>query len=137
MSRNNKVEILLWDDKCIERELIEEMLIKIGCNITSVNDEAECLTQLSNRRFSLVIFDQAIPYLDVKGFLDKLAEIDPFTPIAMMATLSIEFYEEKYGDTNIDFLIFKPFEYVQLQKLVEEATELSRKLRGKGAAGTE
>jgi DNA-binding NtrC family response regulator len=131
-----KVEILLWDDKNTERELIEEMLVKIGCNIISVNDELECLTQFSNRRFSLVIFDQAIPHLDVKGFLDKLAEIDPFTPIAMMATLNIEYYEKKYGDTNIDFLIFKPFEYVQLQKLIDEAMELSGKLRGRSFAGT-
>lgn len=135
MSKNNKTEILLWDDKRLERELIEEMLFKIGCNVASVNDEVECLRRFGNKRYNLLIFDQGVPYLDVKGFLDKLAEIDPFTPIAMMATLSIQFYEQKYGDANIDFLIFKPFEYVQLQKLVEEAVELSRRLRGRAAAG--
>ncbi len=129
------MQVLLWDDKRIERELIEEMLFKIGCNVTSVNDEVECLTKFSDKRYNLLIFDQGVPYLDVKGFLEKLAEIDPFTPVAMMATLNIEFYEKKYGDTNIDFLVFKPFEYIQLQSLVEEAMELSRRLQQKGTAG--
>jgi hypothetical protein len=51
------------------------------------------------------------------------------TPIAMMATLAVEFYEKKFGDSNIDFLMVKPFELVQLQKLVEEAVELAERLK--------
>ena len=124
-----KTEILLWDKHTTERELVEEMLTNLGFDVTAVSNEHDCLREFSNRRYDLVIFDQNLPDLDVRKFVDELAEIDQMTPIAMMATLAIEFYEKRFGDSNIDFLIVKPFELVQLQKLVKEAVELAERLK--------
>ena len=130
MPNDKKIEILLWDRHRTERDLIEEMLTKIGCNVTAVRDEHECLRKFRDRKYNLVIFDQDLPDLDVRGFVDDLGEIDELTPVAMMATLDVEFYEEKYGDSNIDFLIVKPFELAQLRNLVEEAMSLCQRLKG-------
>ncbi len=130
MPNDKKIEILLWDRHRTERELIEEMLTKIGCNVTAVRDEHECLRKFRDKKYNLVIFDQDLPDLDVRGFVDDLGDIDELTPVAMMATLDVEFYEEKYGDSNIDFLIVKPFELAQLRNLVEEAMSLCRRLTG-------
>jgi len=124
-----KTEILLWDKHATERELVEEMLTNLGFEVTAVSNEHDCLTEFSKRKYDLVIFDQGLPDLDVREFVDELAEIDQMTPIAMMATLAIEFYEKRFGDSNIDFLIVKPFELVQLQKLVKEAVELAERLK--------
>ena len=124
-----KTEILLWDKNSTERELVEEMLTNLGFNVTAVSDERDCLREFSSRKYDLVIFDQGLPDLDVRRFVDELAEIDQMTPIAMMATLAVEFYEERFGDSNIDFLIVKPFELVQLRRLVEEAVELAERLK--------
>ena len=122
-------QILLWDKHSTERELVEEMLTNLGFNVTAVSDEHDCLREFSNRKYDLVIFDQGLPDLDVRKFVDELAEINQMTPIAMMATLAVEFYEKRFGDSNIDFLIVKPFELVQLKKLVEEAVELAERLK--------
>ncbi len=130
MSKDNKIDILLWDKHRTERELIKEMLTEIGCNVTAVRDEHECLRKFREGKYNLVIFDQALPDLDVKGFVGDLGEIDELTPVAMMATLDVEFYEQKYGDSNIDFLILKPFELVQLRNLVKEAMTLWQRLKG-------
>ena len=130
MPNDKKIEILLWDRHRTERELIKEMLTKVGCNVTAVRDEHECLRKFGDRKYNLVIFDQDLPDLDVRGFVDDLGEIDELTPVAMMATLDVEFYEEKYGDSNIDFLIVKPFELAQLRNLVEEAMNLCQRLKG-------
>lgn len=129
MLKGRKIEILLWDKDTTERELIGEMLTTVGCNVTAVSHEHDCLTKFRSRKYDLVIFEQGLPGLDVKKFVDELAEIDQLTPIAMMATLDVEFYEKRYGDSNIDFLIIKPFELIQLQKLVQEAVELSERLK--------
>ena len=131
MSIDNKIDILLWDKHRTERELIKEMLTEIGCNVTAVRDEHECLRKFREGKYNLVIFDQALPDLDVRGFVGDLGEIDELTPVAMMATLDVEFYEEKYGDSNIDFLIVKPFDLVQLRNLVEEAMRLCQRLKGR------
>ena len=124
-----KTEILLWDKHSTERDLVEEMLTNLGFNVTAVSDEHDCLIEFSNRKYDLVIFDQGLPDLDVRRFVDELATIDQMTPIAMMATLAVEFYEKRFGDSNIDFLIVKPFELVQLRKLVEEAVQLAERLK--------
>ena len=131
MPNDKKIEILLWDKHRTERELIKEMLTKIGCNVAAVRDEHECLRKFRDKKYNLVIFDQGLPDLDVRGFVDDLGEIDELTPVAMMATLDVEFYEQKYGDANIDFLIVKPFELVQLRNLVEEAMRLCLRLKGR------
>ena len=123
------MDILLWDKESIERELIKEMLINVGCNVTAVRDELSCLAKLKNRKYDLVIFDQGLPDIDVRGFVEELAEIDPLVPIAMMGTLSVAFYEEHYGDSGIDFIITKPFDLAQLQKFVEEALEFRQRLK--------
>jgi DNA-binding response OmpR family regulator len=130
LSKDNKIDILLWDKHRTERELIKEMLTEIGCNVTAVRDEHECLRKFREGKYNLVIFDQALPDLDVRGFVGDLGEIDELTPVAMMATLDVEFYEQKYGDSNIDFLILKPFELVQLRNLVKEAMALWQRLKG-------
>jgi DNA-binding response OmpR family regulator len=130
LSKDNKIDILLWDKHRTERELIKEMLTEIGCNVTAVRDEHECLRKFREGKYNLVIFDQDLPDLDVRGFVGDLGEIDELTPVAMMATLDVEFYEQKYGDSNIDFLILKPFELVQLRNLVKEAMTLWQRLKG-------
>jgi len=125
-----KIEILLWDKHTAERELVEEMLMNIGCNVTAVVNQEDCLAEFSKKKYELLIFEQGLPELDVNKFVEELAEIDSLTPIAMMATLAIEFYEKRYGHSNIDFLLVKPFELVQLRRLIEEASELSGRLKG-------
>ena len=129
LPNDKKIEILLWDRHRTERELVNEMLTKIGCDVTAVRDEHECLRKFRGRKYNLVIFDQDLPDLDVRGFVDDLGEIDELTPVAMMVTLDVEFYQEKYGDSNIDFLIVKPFDLGQLRNLVEEAMRLCQRLK--------
>jgi DNA-binding response OmpR family regulator len=129
LPNDKKIEILLWDKHRTEREVVNEMLTKIGCDVTAVRDEHECLREFRDRKYNLVIFDQDLPTFDVRGFVDDLGEIDELTPVAMMVTLDVEFYQEKYGDSNIDFLIVKPFDLGQLRNLVEEAMRLCQRLK--------
>lgn len=132
MSTSMGIEILLWDQHRTEREVIKEMLAKLGCQVTAVREEDECLSKFREGKYDLVIFDQGLPELDVNEFLDDLAEIDPLTPVAMLATLDFEYYEARYGDSNIDFIIVKPFEFIQLQELVKEASELGERVKASG-----
>lgn len=132
MSARKDIEILLWDQHRTEREVIKEMLVKLGCQVTAVREEDECLTKFRQGKYDLVIFDQGLPELDVNEFLADLADIDQLTPVAMLATLDFEYYETRYGDSNIDFIIVKPFEFIQLQELVKEAAELGERVKGSG-----
>lgn len=131
MPRNDDTEVLLLVSQTEERELIKEMLARIGCKVTDMDNENDCLAEFSqNKKYNLILFDQNTEGIDVASFVKKLEYINLLTPVAMMATLPSEFYQKKYGNSNIDFLIFKPFEFAQLSRLIQEAIQLCKRLRG-------
>jgi DNA-binding NtrC family response regulator len=123
------MEILVFDDGIDQSLMIEEILTRIGCGVSLVKNEYECFTKLINRRFDLVLFDHCIPRLDVTGFVNQLESIDRCMSVAMMVTLPSKFYEDKYGCSGIDFLLFQPFGYNEVSWLVKEALQYSLKLR--------
>jgi DNA-binding NtrC family response regulator len=122
-------EVLLFDAKKDELVMLEEILVRIGCRVSSVMRKDECLAKLSAGQYDLIIFDHVIPGLDVADFVNQIETIDRCMPVAMMVTLPSRFYEEKYGSSGIDFLIFKPFGYNEILWLVGEAFKYSVKLR--------
>ena len=123
-------EVLLFDNHSAEARLLEEILVRLGCRVTLAESANDCLGKMQNAKFVLVIFDHAIPGLDVIDFVTRIEEINLTTPLAMMVTFSSRFYEEKYGCSGIDFLIFKPFGFSQVLGLVVAARKLARRLRG-------
>lgn len=129
MQINKEIKILLLDNHNVERELIREILTSIGCLVTASSNEQESVRLFNKEKYDLVILDQNTLESDVDIFVAKLSEIDPLTPIAMMVTIDTSFYVDKYRESNIDFLISKPFGYSQLANLVKEAIELSQKLK--------
>ena len=123
------MEVLLFDSKTDELIMMEEMLTRIGCKVSLVIREHECIAKLMKSRFDLVIFDHDIPELDVTSFVTQVETIDRCMSVAMMVTLPSRFYEDKYGCSVIDFLIFKPFGYNEILLLAREAFQYSLKLR--------
>lgn len=129
MLEMNNMEVLLFDNRTDQSLMIEEMLKQAGCRVSPVMVKHDCFKKLINRRFDLMLFDHSIPGLDVPGFVNQLEIIDRSMSVAMMVTLSSRFYEEKYGCSGIDYLIFKPFGYEELLLLVREAFQYSQKFK--------
>ena len=129
MLNMKNMEVLLFDNRNDQSLMIKEMLKLIGCRVSPVMIKHDCLAKLINGRYDLVLFDHSIPGLDVPGFVNKLEIIDRSMSVAMMVTLPSRFYEEKYGCSGIDFLIFKPFGYNDILLLVRSAFQYSLRLR--------
>jgi len=129
MPNLNKMEVLLFDHRIDQALMIEEMLKKIGCRVSLVMIEYDCFAKLINGGYDMVLFDHSISGLDVPGFVNQLEIIDRSMSVAMMVTLPSRFYEDKYGCSGIDFLIFKPFGYTELLFLVKEAFQYSQKFK--------
>ena len=123
------MEVLLFDSRSDQLLMIEEILIRIGCKVSSVMNENECFAKLISGKYDLVIFDHTIPRLDISDFVTQIETIDSCVSVAMMVTLPSTFYEDKYGCSGIDFLLFKPFGYNEISWLVKEAMQYSMKLR--------
>ncbi|MDX1775369.1 MAG: response regulator [Desulfobulbales bacterium] len=123
------MDILLFDSKKDQSVMLEEILKRIGCKVASVGKEHECFAKLISHGYDLVIFDHDIPGLDVTEFVTQVEKIDRRMSVAMMVTLPSRFYEDKYGCSGIDFLVFKPFGYNEILSLVRNAFQYSLKLK--------
>jgi len=125
----NNMEVLLFDNRTDQSLMIDEMLKQIGCSVSLVMVKYDCFAKLINGRYDLVLFDHSIPGLEVTGFVNQLEIFDRYMSVAMMVTLPSRFYEEKYGCSGIDYLIFKPFGYEELLFLVREAFQHSQEIK--------
>ena len=123
------MEVLLFDHRVDQSLMIEEMLKEMGCKVSLVMIEYDCVAKLINGSYDLLLFDHSIPGLDVPRFVNQLEIIDRSMSVAMMVTLPSRFYEDKYGCSGIDYLIFKPFGYNELLLLAREAFQYSKKLK--------
>ena len=123
------MEVLLFDHRVDQSLMIEEMLKEMGCKVSLVMIEYDCVAKLINGSYDLLLFDHSIPGLDVPRFVNQLEIIDRSMSVAMMVTLPSRFYEDKYGCSGIDYLIFKPFGYSELLLLAKEAFQYSKKLK--------
>ncbi|UCE94254.1 MAG: response regulator [Flavobacteriaceae bacterium] len=123
------MDVLLFDCRKDQLVMMEEILTRIGCKVSLVMKEYECFSKLIGRKCDLVIFDHSIPGLNITDFVTQIERIDLCISVAMMVTLPSRFYEEKYGCSGIDFLIFKPFGYNEILFLVRSAFQYSLKLR--------
>lgn len=123
------MEVLLFDNRVDQSLMIEEILTRIGCKVSLVMNEYDCFAKLINGEYDLMLFDHSIAGLDVTGFVSQLETIDRWMAVAMMVTLPSRFYEDKYGCSGIDYLIFKPFGYNELLLLAREAFQSSLALK--------
>ena len=123
------MDVLLFDSKKDQSMMMEEILKRIGCKVSPVMMENECFAKLISKGYDLLIFDHDIPGQDVTGFVTQIEKIDRCMSVAMMVTLPSRFYEDKYGCSGIDFLIFKPFGYNEIISLVRNAFHYSLELR--------
>jgi len=123
------MNVLLFDSRKDQLVMMEEILTRIGCKVSPVMKEYGCFTKLISGRYDLLIFDHSIPGLDVTGFVNQIERIDRCMSVAMLVTLPSRFYEDKYGCSGIDFLVFKPFGYNDILLLVRSAFQYSLKLR--------
>lgn len=124
LSTASRKNVLLFGNHITEIEMIECILIELGCNVTLVRRAEDCFEKIHYGTHQLVIFDHGIPNLDIDSFIHHIERVDLCVPIAMMATLSVVFYESKYICSGIDFLIFKPFGVERVARLVDEAQAL-------------
>jgi DNA-binding NtrC family response regulator len=79
------MEVLLFDCRNDQLVMMEEILTRIGCKVASVMREHECVAKLISGRYDLVIFDHAIPGLDVTAFVTQIETIDCCMSVAMKA----------------------------------------------------
>ncbi|MPY41461.1 response regulator, partial [Streptomyces phyllanthi] len=116
--------VLVVDDNKVIRQLIRVNLELEGLEVVTAADGAECLDVVHQVRPDVVTLDVVMPRLDGLRTAAQLRS-DPHTrdlPIAIISACSQ--YEVEAGlDVGIDAFLAKPFEPVELVRIVRELIE--------------
>lgn len=140
LERVNTILILINDD-FFEKKLTKSLLSE-GYHIDSAHDPQMALEKAETEQINLILIDEMflIEHSSEVGFISKLKDTYPETPMVMMVTPETEkisLIHELLSNGNIEHCIFKPFLPQSLLSLIINIITKKRKMleREKAAAG--
>ncbi len=112
--------ILVADDQVLIRDLIADMLIDEGYQVTTCNNGQEALTRLATLDPQLVITDMMMPVLDGWSFVQQLRQQDDWQHLPVIIISAA--YDLPFNPKKLDrwtAFLAKPFDVGSLLKCVE------------------
>ena len=129
--KGKKLEILLAEDKPMNRRLATVLLEKKGWSVTSAENGRHALEILSFRSFDLVLMDIQMPEMDGLETTHKIREREKKTgdhiPIIAMTAHVMEGDREDFIDAGMDGYVAKPIKPQQLYQVIEETTAAAKR----------
>lgn len=120
-----KQKILVTEDDHVQRDIIADILIREGYDVTPVGSGAEAMDALQSGGFQLLITDMRMPEMDG---LELLRRAKPGRPeleiVVMTAHATIETAVTAMKEGAIDYLA-KPFDKAELLVVAAKALEQS------------
>lgn len=117
---NNK-KVLIVDDSDIELKVTGAELEKYKLNITKVRSGSECIVNVIDNRYDLILIDDKMPNLSGVKTIENLEQIDNFnTPIILLTNATGTELEEKLKNKSIVETLKKPINKTKLNKALKE-----------------
>ena len=121
--------VVVADDEFLNRDLMEEILGRLGCTVRTAKDGVHALRALEDEPADLLITDIRMPGMGGLKLLHKAAEKWPHMPVVMMtAYASVESAVESMRQGAYDYLM-KPFGFEQVEALLLRLNERQQLVR--------
>jgi len=100
--------ILVVDDSCSIREVIDTALTREGYDVVCVDNGQEGLAKLDGRQIHLIISDISMPGMDGEEMVREVKKLSDYesTPICMLTTKADK---ERASKAQVTSLVVKPF----------------------------
>jgi len=134
------VRVLIVDDVATNREILAQLLARIGAEVDLAEGGEEALAQARANRPDLVFSDIRMPGMDGVEVLRRLRREHPLLPIVAVSASVMEHERLYYLSAGFDDFIDKPFRtervYACLAQVLGVAYEYAQPLPGKADAAT-
>ena len=122
------VRILVIDDEQSVRDILSRMLRTKGHQVVVASDGEEGIERFRSEKFDMVFTDLGMPKISGWEVGKAIKEINPKVPVAMITGWGMEMNREKMGESGIDLVVSKPFNFDQVIELISEAVELKERM---------
>jgi len=120
--------ILVIDDEEAVRDILSRMLRTKGHLVDVAEDGDVGIERFKSQPFDLVFTDLGMPKMSGWEVGKALKALDPAIPVIMITGWGMELDRGKMGESGIDLIISKPFNFDQVTELINEALELKNKM---------
>ena len=121
-----RIKTLVVDDEPMIREVLQDLLSDIGCEVTTHSSAKSALDDLKSTDFDLIISDVTMPGMDGVSFLQEV-DTNELSPKAVKYLLSGGVNREltdkvkNFQLGKVDGFIKKPFSQQDLREIVDQA----------------
>lgn len=118
---NNRIKILVVDDKKVIGDFFDFTLGYFGHDITVVNDPDSALEAARQKSFDIAFLDIMMPQKDGIEVLREIKSIVPALPVVMMTGYSLQEKRDHAKELGAVDCLKKPFELDDVRRVVKEA----------------
>jgi len=121
-----KRRVLIVDDQPIITDLLVDILKRMGYSSEVALGGKDGLKIFAKDSFDLVITDLGMP--DISGWevSKSVKKQNPSVPVILITGWGVEPDTRKIKDSGVDFIINKPFQINQLEKIVKQMISLKK-----------
>ncbi len=125
---NGAENVLLIDDDKTVMEVINEILKKLGYNVTAFANGLKAIDHFKKNaeKYDIVISDQIMPEISGLEIAKKIRKINERIPFVIITGKKNMFHEETLKDSGIDIVIPKPFRMEKFSQKIREILDLKK-----------
>lgn len=127
ISSMEKRKVLIVDDQPIMTDLLVDILKRLGYNSEVALGGKDGLKIFAQDGFDLVITDLSMP--DISGWevSRSVKKQKPSVPVILITAWGVEPDLRKIQDSGVDFVLNKPFQIDQLEKIIKSLVSRNQK----------
>ena len=122
--KQRRLSILGIDDQEVIRELLSNIITRMGHKITTVATGQEALRLFRQEPFDLVIAEAGLPDISGWSISEQVKKHSPQTPVIILSGWDNIADLEKAHAGHADFVLTKPFKMDQLGKVIGAACQM-------------
>jgi len=116
----NDLKVLIVEDNKLNQDLMISLMKKMGCDYDIVNNGVECLSQLEDHEYEVILMDLQMPVMDGNECTQIIRSKNIQTPIIAVTAHALKEYQEKTKESGVDDYIIKPIKFGELQGKIKK-----------------
>ncbi len=116
------ISVLLVEDEIIARDMLSRGLLRLGYNITAVNDGSEALPLLF-KNWDVIVTDLIMPNMDGMTLIEHINKQCPSTLRVVITSFADKDKVVAILNKGSDYLLEKPFSVTQLDGIIKRLME--------------
>ena len=122
----NQTLVLLVDDRIEDRNLFKHILEKKGYKVVDVGSGEECLTQVKERRFQVILLDIRLPGINGVETLKRVKQIRPDVGVIMITAYSEKELVQEAIEQGSFTCLEKPLDMENLLGVVSRCLQVEK-----------